>query len=186
MLEFLCNMVENEHFKVGRFILKTNSSPAFSIVNNRHVTRMEFLFLLLFVYFLHTPVGDVWRPGLNLDFSDRSLEFLRFIRAYEDAKSIKVVNVTIIVRVFWLLRNWFEVIHCETISIEPIFSFKFVSCHLEINSCNPREYVCVRNNIRDVATWSGDFGGEHSFIFKKNRVSMRLPFAEILSNCRES
>jgi hypothetical protein len=98
-------MVENEHFKVGRFILKTNSSPAFSIVNNRHVTRMEFLFLLLFVYFLHTPVGDVWRPGLNLDFSDRSLEFLRFIRAYEDAKSIKVVNVTIIVRVFWLLRN---------------------------------------------------------------------------------
>ena len=98
-------MVENENFEVGSFILETNSSPTFSIVDNRHVARMEFLLLLLLVHFLNTPVLDAWRPGLNLNLTDWSLKLLRFIRADENAKSIKVVNVAIIVGVFWLLTN---------------------------------------------------------------------------------
>lgn len=105
MLELLCDMIKNEHFEVRSFILKTNSSPAFSIAHNRHVTRMEFLLLFFFVYFLNTPVRDVRRPGLNLDLADWSLKFLGFVWANKDAKSIKVVNITIVIGVLRLLSN---------------------------------------------------------------------------------
>ena len=179
-------MVENENFEVGSFILETNSSPTFSIVDNRHVARMEFLLLLLLVHFLNTPVLDAWRPGLNLNLTDWSLKLLRFIRADENAKSIKVVYVAIIVGVFWLLTNWLEIIHCETISVKPVFPFELVSCHLEINSRNPCVFLWVWDYICHVATRAGSFGGEYSFIFKKNRVSMCLPFCKIIKNSWKS